>query len=94
MIDLYYWPTPNGHKVSIFSKKPTLNTEFYRLILVLATSSTEFLRISPNNRMPAIIDQHQLMEANQSQFLNPVQSVIPSRKDGKSLCQLLREVVK
>jgi len=39
MIELYYWPTPNGHKISIFSKKLALTTKLYRLTSALATSS-------------------------------------------------------
>ena len=57
MIDLYYWPTPNGHKIRIFLEESGLP---YKVIPVNITKgeqfTEEFLRISPNNRMPAIID--------------------------------------
>lgn len=57
MIDLYYWPTPNGWKVSIMLEECGLD---YNLIGVDIGGgeqfTTEFLRISPNNRMPAIVD--------------------------------------
>jgi GST-like protein len=57
MIDLSYWPTPNGHKVTIFLEEAE---EPYRLIPVNLTTGEqflpEFLRISPNNKMPAIVD--------------------------------------
>ncbi len=57
MIDLYYWPTPNGWKVSIALEELGLA---YRVIPVNigrgAQFQPEFLAISPNNRMPAIVD--------------------------------------
>lgn len=57
MIDLYYWPTPNGHKITLFLEESALP---YRLIPVDIGRGDqfkpEFLRISPNNRMPAIVD--------------------------------------
>jgi GST-like protein len=57
MIDLYYWPTPNGHKISIFLEETGLE---YRVVPVDIRSGDqfkpEFLKISPNNRMPAIVD--------------------------------------
>jgi GST-like protein len=57
MIDLYYWPTPNGWKVSIMLEECDLE---YNLIPVDITKGDqfkpEFLAISPNNRMPAIVD--------------------------------------
>jgi GST-like protein len=57
MIDLYYWPTPNGWKVSIMLEECGLA---YRAIPVDIGGGDqfkpEFLRISPNNRMPAIVD--------------------------------------
>ena len=57
MIDLYYWPTPNGWKVSIMLEECGLP---YRAIPVDIGGGDqfkpEFLRISPNNRMPAIVD--------------------------------------
>jgi GST-like protein len=56
-IDLYYWPTPNGYKVSIMLEECRLP---YRVIpLNIARGDQfkpEFLAISPNNRMPAIVD--------------------------------------
>ena len=57
MIDLYYWPTPNGHKITIFLEEANLA---YRLIPVNIGQgeqfAADFLRISPNNKMPAIVD--------------------------------------
>jgi GSH-dependent disulfide-bond oxidoreductase len=57
MIDLYYWTTPNGHKITIFLEEAELP---YRIVPVNISKgeqfSPEFLAISPNNRMPAIVD--------------------------------------
>jgi GST-like protein len=57
MIDLYFWPTPNGKKISIFLEEANLP---YKLIPVNIGRGEqfrpEFLAISPNNRMPAIVD--------------------------------------
>jgi len=57
MIDLYYWPTPNGHKITIFLEETGLP---YQVIPVNIGAGDqfkpEFLKFSPNNKMPAIID--------------------------------------
>jgi GSH-dependent disulfide-bond oxidoreductase len=57
MIDLYYWPTPNGHKITLFLEEAAMP---YRLVPVDigkgAQFAPEFLAISPNNRIPAIVD--------------------------------------
>ncbi|RTL50609.1 MAG: thiol:disulfide oxidoreductase [Rhodocyclaceae bacterium] len=58
MIDLYYWTTPNGHKITLFLEEAGLP---YTLIPVNIGRGEqfkpEFLRISPNNRIPAIVDR-------------------------------------
>ena len=57
MIDLHYWPTPNGHKITLFLEETGLP---YRIIPVnIGTGEQfkpDFLKIAPNNRMPAIVD--------------------------------------
>src|ERR1700735_969025 len=57
MIDLYYWPTPNGHKITMFLEETALP---YRIVPVNigagAQFTPDFLAIAPNNRMPAIVD--------------------------------------
>lgn len=57
MIDLYYWPTPNGRKISIMLEECGLP---YNVIPVSIGEgdqfAPEFLKIAPNNRMPAIVD--------------------------------------
>jgi GSH-dependent disulfide-bond oxidoreductase len=59
MIDVYYWTTPNGHKVTIFLEEANLE---YKLIPINIGKGEqfkpEFLEISPNNRIPAIVDQN------------------------------------
>jgi GST-like protein len=56
-IDLHYWPTPNGWKITIFLEETGLP---YRIMPVDITSGDqydeEFLKISPNNKIPAIVD--------------------------------------
>ena len=57
MIDLYYWTTPNGHKITMFLEETGLP---YRIVPVDIGSGAQFepafLAISPNNRIPAIVD--------------------------------------
>ncbi|AOX16824.1 glutathione S-transferase N-terminal domain-containing protein [Kozakia baliensis] len=57
MIDLYYWPTPNGHKITLFLEEAGVP---YRIVPVDIGKGDQFkpdfLKISPNNKMPAIVD--------------------------------------
>jgi len=56
-IDLYYWPTPNGYKISIALEEMGLPYEVKFVDIGRGEQFTpEFLAISPNNRMPAIVD--------------------------------------
>jgi GST-like protein len=58
MIDLYYWPTPNGHKITIFLEEAAVAYRIVPLNIGKGEQFTpEYLRISPNNKMPAIVDQ-------------------------------------
>jgi GST-like protein len=58
MIDLYYWPTPNGRKISIMFEETGLEYRVIPLDIGRGDQfSATFLDISPNNRMPAIVDQ-------------------------------------
>jgi GSH-dependent disulfide-bond oxidoreductase len=57
MIDLYFWPTPNGHKITIFLEEAGLDYAITPVDISAGDQfKPEFLAISPNNRMPAIID--------------------------------------
>ncbi len=57
MIDLHYWPTPNGHKITLFLEEAGLP---YRIVPVHIGKgeqfNPDFLAIAPNNRIPAIVD--------------------------------------
>lgn len=57
MIDLHYWPTPNGHKITLMLEEAGLE---YRILPVNIGKGEQFepdfLKIAPNNRMPAIVD--------------------------------------
>jgi GST-like protein len=58
MIELYYWPTPNGQKISVMLEEVGLEYDV-RPVNIGAGDQFDpgFLRISPNNRMPAIVDK-------------------------------------
>jgi GSH-dependent disulfide-bond oxidoreductase len=57
MIDVYYWPTPNGHKITMLLEELGLE---YRIVPINIRAGDqfkpEFLAISPNNRIPAVVD--------------------------------------
>ena len=58
MIDLYYWPTPNGHKITILLEETGTPYEIKPVHIGRGEQfKPEFLNISPNNRMPAIVDR-------------------------------------
>ncbi|WP_445497249.1 glutathione binding-like protein [Photorhabdus sp. SF281] len=58
MIDLYYAPTPNGHKITLFLEEAGLPYNIYRIDIGAGDQfKPEFLAISPNNKIPAIVDQ-------------------------------------
>ena len=57
MIDLYYWTTPNGHKITIFLEEAGLPYSIRPVNISKGEQfEQEFLAISPNNRIPAIVD--------------------------------------
>ncbi|MDP1612660.1 MAG: glutathione S-transferase N-terminal domain-containing protein [Sulfuritalea sp.] len=57
MIDLYYWTTPNGHKITLFLEETGLPHRIVPINIGKGEQfAPDFLRISPNNRMPAIVD--------------------------------------
>ena len=57
MIDLHYWTTPNGHKVTMFLEEAGMN---YKIVPVNISTGDQFkpvfLAVAPNNRIPAIVD--------------------------------------
>ena len=57
MIDLHYWPTPNGHKVTMFLEETGLPYTIFPVDIGKGEQFLpDFLAIAPNNRMPAIVD--------------------------------------
>lgn len=62
MLDLYYWPTPNGHKVTLLLEElaEAGAAQAYRIVPVDIGKGAQFepgfLAISPNNKMPALVD--------------------------------------
>jgi GSH-dependent disulfide-bond oxidoreductase len=57
MIHLYYWPTPNGHKITLFLEETDTPYEIHPVNIGKGEQfKPDFLKIAPNNRMPAIVD--------------------------------------
>jgi GSH-dependent disulfide-bond oxidoreductase len=57
MIDLHYWPTPNGHKITMFLEEAGLPYTIHPVNIGQGEQfRPDFLKIAPNNRMPAIVD--------------------------------------
>ncbi|MDG1290167.1 MAG: glutathione S-transferase N-terminal domain-containing protein, partial [Lentibacter sp.] len=67
MIDLYTWTTPNGRKVSILLEELGVPYKVHAIDITKDEQfAPDFLKIAPNNRIPAIVDQEtglQLMES-------------------------------
>ena len=82
-IDLYFWPTPNGHKVTIFLEEAGLP---YTVISINISKGEqfqpEFLAISLNNRIPVIVDPEGLV-AGRSPYSNRAQFCNSGLKTGK-----------
>ncbi|MCI0347766.1 MAG: glutathione S-transferase N-terminal domain-containing protein, partial [Chloroflexi bacterium] len=58
MIDLYTWPTPNGHKIHIMLEETGLPYTVHAIDIQAGDQfEPDFLKISPNNKMPAIVDR-------------------------------------
>lgn len=57
MIDFYFWPTPNGHKITLFLEEAAIPYALKPVNIGKGEQFTPaFLAVSPNNRMPAIVD--------------------------------------
>ena len=57
MIDLYYWTTPNGHKITIFLEETGTPYKIFPINIGKGEQfAKDFLAISPNNRIPAMVD--------------------------------------
>lgn len=82
MIELYYWPTPNGHKVSVMLEECGLEYEVKPINIGAGDQFTPgFLAISPNNRIPAIVDT----ETGVSVFEGGAILIYLAEKSGKLL---------
>ncbi|AUT01113.1 thiol:disulfide oxidoreductase [Nostoc sp. CENA543] len=95
MIDLYYWTTPNGHKITIFLEEVGLP---YNIIPVNIGAGDqfkpEFLAISPNNRIPAIVDNEPIGgDEAISVFESGAILLYLAEKTGKLISANLRERV-
>ena len=87
MIDLYYWPTPNGHKVTLMLEETGLPYQIQPVNIGAGDQFTPaFLAISPNNKMPALVD-HQPTDggAPQSVFESGAILLYLAEKTGRVL---------
>ena len=75
MIDLYFWPTPNGKKITILLEEAGIAYNIKPINIGRGDQLTpDFLKISPNGRMPAIVDHEPKAAARRSPFSNPARS--------------------
>lgn len=93
MIDLYYAPTPNGHKISLFLEESGLHYRLHRIDISAGDQfKPEFLAISPNNKIPAIVDSQPVDGgAPVSVFESGAILQYLAEKTGKFLSKELRE---
>ena len=94
MIDLYYAPTPNGWKITILLEECSLP---YKIIPVNLREGDqfkpEFLAISPNNRMPAIVDHNSQKGGSVSVFESGAILMYLAEKTGQFFPQNTREKI-
>ncbi len=91
-IDLYYWPTPNGWKISIFLEEAGLPYNVVPVDIGAGDQFDEgFLRISPNNKMPAIVDPEGPDGESTSLFESGAILIYLSEKTGRFLPEAPRE---
>ena len=92
MIDLYTWPTPNGHKIHIMLEETGLPYRVHPIDIGAGDQfKPEFLRISPNNKMPAMIDSDGPDGKPMSMFESGAMLLYLASKTGKFLPEDLRE---
>jgi len=86
MIDLYTWPTPNGHKIHIALEELGLPYTVHAVDIAEGDQfKPEFLKISPNNRIPAIVDQDGPKGKPLAQFESGAILIYLAEKTGKLL---------
>ena len=84
MIKHYYWPTPNGHKTAIMLEEVELESELYPInILAGDQFHPDFIAISPNHRIPTIIDLDGPQEAPYTVFESGAILLYLAEKTGK-----------
>ena len=92
MIDLYSWPTPNGHKVHIMLEECGLAYRVHPIDIGAGEQfAPEFLRISPNNKIPAIVDSDSPDGGPISMFESGAILIYLASKTGKLLPDDIRD---
>jgi GST-like protein len=92
MIDLYSWPTPNGHKIHIMLEETGLPYRVHPVNIGAGDQfNPEFLKISPNNKMPAMIDSDGPDGKPMSMFESGAMLLYLASKTGKFLPEDLRD---
>jgi GST-like protein len=92
MIDLYSWATPNGHKVHIMLEECSLPYTVHAIDIGAGDQfKPEFLKISPNNKMPAIVDQDGPGGKPMSMFESGAILLYLASKTGKFLPEDIRK---
>ena len=90
MIDLYYWTTPNGHKVTIFLEEAGLPYRIHPINIGKDEQfQPHFLKIAPNNRIPAIIDQEPAGGGEPISVSNPAPFFCISRRRSAGLSRVI-----
>ncbi len=91
MIDLYYWTTPNGHKISLFLEETGLPYRIHPINIGKGEQfAADFLKIAPNNRIPAIVDNDTADGQPLSLFESGAILLYLAEKTGKFIPQDLR----
>lgn len=93
-IDLYYWPTPNGWKISIALEEMGLEYDTHLINIAKGDQfDPEFLKIAPNNRMPAIVDPDGPDGEPLALFESGAILMYLARKTGRFFGQTMREQI-
>lgn len=91
MIDLYYWTTPNGHKITLFLEETGLPYRIHPINIGKGEQfAADFLKIAPNNRIPAIVDNDTADGQPLSLFESGAILLYLAEKTGQFLPQDLR----
>ena len=92
MIELYSWPTPNGHKIHIMLEETGLPYRVHPIDIGAGDQfKPDFLKISPNNKMPAMIDSDGPDGKPMSMFESGAMLLYLASKTGKFLPEDIRD---